>query len=298
MAVDLIPPDVRGRLRGLRLSARHAAGQNAIGAHRSRSRGAGLEFAQYRAYEPGDELRQVDWKLYARSDRFFVREAERDSPFALWIVIDASGSMAQGDAMRANWSRLDAASSLAACLAELALREGDRFGWIVLHDGSLRLAAPATGLRQRDRLLVDLHALTTGLRFPASAVLAPLWDRIGPHDLVVVLSDLFDEGCVALIERLAAARREVLAVQILTVEERDFPFDGSHRFCDPETGDEQRGDGAAMRDGFIARFGAARAALGARLTASGVRQTAYFLDEAIDAPLRRLFGRRAVASVG
>ncbi|MEQ9728907.1 DUF58 domain-containing protein, partial [Pseudomonas sp. WHRI 8822A] len=76
----LIPAALRSRLRGLQLHARNAQGQQGIGQHASRSRGAGLEFAQYRAYEPGDALRQIDWKLYARSDRFFVREAERESP--------------------------------------------------------------------------------------------------------------------------------------------------------------------------------------------------------------------------
>ncbi len=85
-----IPADVRSRLKALRLLPRRARGAHGIGQHASRSRGAGLEFAQYRAYEPGDELRQIDWKLYARSDRFFVREAERESPLAVWILIDAS----------------------------------------------------------------------------------------------------------------------------------------------------------------------------------------------------------------
>ena len=91
----LIPPEVRARLPELRLGARRAVGYRGIGLHRSRSRGAGLEFAQYRAYEPGDEPRQIDWKLYARSDRFFVREAERESPLAVWLLVDASASMAR-----------------------------------------------------------------------------------------------------------------------------------------------------------------------------------------------------------
>ena len=94
---DLIPADVRRRLKSLRLVTRRAVGQHGIGLHQSHSRGAGLEFAQYRAYEPGDELRQIDWKLYARSDKFFVREAERESPVAVWILIDASASMGQAD---------------------------------------------------------------------------------------------------------------------------------------------------------------------------------------------------------
>ncbi|PZQ21436.1 MAG: DUF58 domain-containing protein, partial [Stenotrophomonas acidaminiphila] len=100
MAHDLIPADVRSRLKDLRLTARRAIGAQGIGVHHSRSRGAGLEFAQYRAYEPGDELRQIDWKLYARSDRFFVREAERESPLTVWIVLDATASMNQRDGER------------------------------------------------------------------------------------------------------------------------------------------------------------------------------------------------------
>lgn len=294
--VDLIPPEVRSRLRDLRLSTRRAAGQSGIGAHASRSRGSGLEFAQYRAYEPGDELRQIDWKLYARSDRFFVREAERESPLALWIVIDASASMGQTDAARPAWSRLDAAKSLAACLAELALREGDRFGWIVLRDDGVRLAVPGNGLRQRDRLLVELSALTASGGFPSADRLAPLWERIGARDLVIIISDLFDDTCVALVERLAAARREVLAVQLLTAEERDFPFAGGHRFVDPETGVELLGDGPAMRADFVERFGAARLALAARLAAGGVGFATHVLDEAIDTPLRALFGAREAAA--
>src|SRR5689334_8376757 len=111
-AVSLIPADVRARLKNLRLRARHGAGGDGLGQHQSRSRGAGLEFAQYRAYEPGDEPRRIDWKLYARSDRFFVRESERDSPLTIWIVIDASASMAQCDAAQPTWRKLDAAKTI------------------------------------------------------------------------------------------------------------------------------------------------------------------------------------------
>ena len=287
---DLIPADVRSRLRGLRLTTRRVAGGQGIGSHASRSRGGGLEFAQYRAYEPGDEPRQIDWKLYARSDRAFVREAERDSPLTLWILIDASASMGQADAARPGWSRLAAAKSLAACLAELALAGGDRFGWIVLAAGGVGLAAPAAGRRQRDRLLIDLAALSAGGGFASADRLSPLWERIGPRDLVVILSDLFDDAAVALTERLAAAGREVLAIQLLTAEERDFPFAGGHRFVDPETGAVVPGDGAAMRAGFVARFAAAQDALGDRLAAAGVRRAVYVLDEPLDTPLRALSG--------
>lgn len=292
---DFIPPQVHARLKDLRLTSRRAAGREGLGLHHSRSRGAGLEFAQYRAYEPGDELRLVDWKLYARSDRFFVREAERESPLAVWILVDATASMAQEDAARPGWSRLTAAKGLAACVAELALRQGDRFGLVALRDDGLQLVAPASSVRQRDRLLLELGALRAGGRWPTFAQLHPLWERIGAGDLVVLLSDLFDAGAVEVATRLAAARREVVAIQLLTAEERDFPFQGGHRFRDPETGAELLGDGPAMRAEFLTRFGQARRDTNARLDASGIRHAEFVLDQPLDLPLRRLFGARDAA---
>ena len=137
----LIPADVRSRLRSLRLWPQRASGSRGIGAHASRSRGAGLEFAQYRAYEPGDEPRQIDWKLYARSDRFFVRESERESPLTVWLLLDTTASMAQADRARSGWTRLHGACALAACVAELALQQGDGFGLIAI--GGDGVAEPA-----------------------------------------------------------------------------------------------------------------------------------------------------------
>lgn len=286
---DLIPADVRSRLRGLRLVTRRAVGSHGLGLHGSHSRGAGLEFAQYRAYEPGDELRQIDWKLYARSDKFFVREAERESPVAVWILIDASASMAQADATRPDYSRLDAAKGIAACLAELAQQQGDRFGMMSLSDAGLGLLPPTTGGRQRDRMLLDLLTLRPGTAFPSDVQMAPLWERIGANDLVILLSDCFDEAAIALAEKLAAAGRETLVIEMLTVAERDFPFDEGYRFRDPETGEELLADGRALRSEFLERFAQARADLHARLDVIGIRHALHVLDEPIDMPLRRLF---------
>jgi len=316
MTYDPIPSDVRHRLKGLRLFARRATGASGIGLHASRSRGAGLEFAQYRAYEPGDELRQIDWKLYARSDKFFVREAERESPLTIWIVIDLSGSMQQSDGavpekvgtgfspgnattkknIRPDWSRLDAAKAMAACVAELALRQGDGFGLIGLSDGSVKgggvsVVDAAAGLKQRDRLRLELFKLKAGGGFPTVAQLSPVWGRIRAQDLVIVLSDGFDEACRELMTRLSAAGREVLMIQTFTAEERDFPFQGGYRFDDPESGFEVPGDGKALRADFLRRFAEARRTFEAQLALAGVRHTHYWLDEPVDAPLWRLFGQ-------
>ena len=106
-STDLIPADVRARLKGLRLHARSISGAQGIGQHQRR--GAGLEFAQYRAYEPGDEPRQIDWKLYARSDKFFVRESERDSPLIVFFFFDVMAFLVLVVFKRPGWSRLQSA---------------------------------------------------------------------------------------------------------------------------------------------------------------------------------------------
>ena len=282
--------ELRATLRDLRLNARSAAGADGLGMHASRSRGAGLEFAQYRGYEPGDEPRRIDWKLYARSDRYFVREAERDSPLTVWIVIDASASMALVDRARTDFSKLDAAKLLAACVIELAVRQGDRFGLIGLSADSVRFVADGSGARQRDRCLLELDQLASGGVLPDGGKLRPIWERVRPGSIVLFLSDCFDDGLIELALQLAVARREVLSIQLLSAGERDFPFRGGHRFRDPETGAELRVDGGAAREDFIRRFAAARDELARRLAAAGVMHVEHVLDRPLDEPLRRLFG--------
>lgn len=295
----LIPPDVRARLKSLRLSTRLTPAGQGLGQHPSRSRGAGLEFAQYRAYEPGDEPRQIDWKLYARSDRYYVRDATRDAPLALWVLLDASGSMLQADRARPAWRRFDAAKLLAACLAELAVQQGDAFGLVVLGGaaprGGLDGLPLGAGPRHRDRLRIALDRLACGGVLPDEPSLRPSLARIEPASLVVVLSDFFDDTPVTLAERLAAARREVLTIQLIAADERDFPFGGGHRFVDPEGGPERLVDAEAVREEFLRRFAEARAGLARRLAGAGIRHVEYVFDAPPDLPLRTLFDPRGAA---
>jgi uncharacterized protein (DUF58 family) len=154
----------------------------------------------------------------------------------------------------------------------------------------LKLLPPAAGARQRDRLLLELLPLRAAGGFAREDQLGPLWERVGARDLIIVLSDCFEPGVIDLMERLAAAGREVLAIELLTVGERDFPFSGGHRFRDPETGEELVGDAPALRAEFLRRFGEARSALHARLDRAGVRHAEHVLDQPLDQPIRRLFG--------
>jgi uncharacterized protein (DUF58 family) len=289
----LIPPDLRARLRGLRFVSPLVANGAGVGQHAGRHRGAALEFEQYRAYEPGDEPRRVDWKLYGRSDRFFVREAVRDSPLTVWLLIDATESMAQADAERPDYSKFAAAKLLAACLSEIAVMQGEPCGLLALSAAGVQLVPPGVGTRHHDRLLVALDRLTCAGAWPGESSLSPVWERIALDSLVVILSDGFDPALPVLVGRLAAARRQVLSLGLVSCEERDFPFTGGFIFRDPETGEECRVDGEAARDDFLSRFAHARTELMQRLAHSGVRHVEHVLDEPPDLALRRLLSAGA-----
>lgn len=287
-----LPADLRARLAGIAFRTRAPAPDGPLGRQLSRSRGAGVEFSQYRGYSPGDPLRQVDWKLYARSDRYYVREAERDSPLTLLLVIDASASMAQADRARHDWSRLHAARRLAACAIEIALREGDAFGVLTLGGESAQWLPPTMGRGQRDEAFRLLAGTRAAGGWPQRKQVEALAGRVGHGALVLLLSDLFDDTALELLERLAGAGRDAAAVRILTVEERDFPFDGAFLLRDPESGVTRECDGARVRENFLARFGDARRAMAARLAAHGVALAEHVLDRPEDAALRALFGGR------
>ncbi len=258
-----------------------------LGQHLGRHRGSGLEFEQYRAYEPGDEPRRVDWKLYGRSDRFFVREATTDSPLTVWVLVDATASMAQADNRRPGYSKFTEAKLLAACLAEIAIMQGEPVGLIGV-GGALQLVPPSTGTRQRDRLFVALDGLSCDGAWPSESRLRPLWELIALDSLIVVISDGFDTSLPIVVERLAAASRQVLSLGVLSCDEREFPFEGGFIFSDPETGEECRVDAEAARADFLGRFTQSRRDLAARLARSGVRHVEHYLDEPADLPLRRL----------
>lgn len=291
----LIPAEVRARLARLQIASRLRPDGQGLGLHAGRGRGAGLEFAQYRAYGQGDEPRHIDWKLYARSDRHFVRDATRDTPLSVWLVIDCSASMAQADPERPDHARIDAAKLLAAGIAERAVAQGDSVGLVTVGGAVTQGLPAAPGARHRDRLLLALTALQADGRDGARAVPPLLSARIGPDALVVVIGDGLDGALLDAGQQLAAARRDVCVIRLLTVGEARFPFTGSPRFVDPETGRARTLDADAARTRFLERFGADRQAQLRQLATHGVRAVEQVLDEPADAALQRLFGARGAS---
>ena len=232
----------------------------------------------------------MDWKLFARSDRYFVREAERESPLALWIVVDATASMTQSDQARPDTTRLDIAKGIAACALDVALRGGDRFGLVAVNDMQVQPTPSGLGARHRDRCLIALEGMASAGRWPDATRLSPAWNMLTPRSLVLLLSDCFDDAVIEMAEKLAATGRDVCLVQLLMADERDFPYRGGHLFVDPEASTTLLGDADALRADYLQRFAAARSELQARCGHAGIRLTTHMADAPLDAPLHALFG--------
>lgn len=289
-AAGLIPPTLRAQLRHLVLTARFPPPPGPLGQNASRQRGQGLEFSQYRAYEPGDEPRQIDWKLFARSDRYFVREAESEAGLTLWVVLDATASLAQTDFEPPRRSKLEAVRTLAAAAIDVAWRQGDRFGLLVIGGDAPVWVSAERGTRHRDRCLLALARVEPRGSWPPAAALQVLWSRIEAAAVVLMLGDGFDPEAGALALRLAAARRDVRSIVLTGVDERDFVLRGAFEFEDPETGARLDGDAAALREGFRREFAAMRAQLDRRLRSAGIRHLEYVLDEPLLRPLQAVLG--------
>jgi len=155
----------------LDLVVRHVLAGLGHGIHAGRERGAGVEFSEYRAYAPGDEWRRVDWKLLARADRYYVREAERDSHVAVWLVLDATASMAEPSRSVDGLTKLQYARVLLACVAAIAQRQGDAFGLVVCQGGRAGFTPAMRGPRQLQRVLARLNGVEAGGLLPGADTL-------------------------------------------------------------------------------------------------------------------------------
>ena len=245
--MPLLTPELLFALRNLPLAARQAAEGFLAGAHASRRHGAGMEFSQYRPYQPGDDLRRLDWRLAARSDRYYLRESEVDTSLTVNLVLDASASMNHRDDN--GLTKLDYARLLLASLAYLAQKQGDAVGLSILSPAGLQHLPARADTRQLPRLYHALEAVAATGTFPEAAILAPLTAR-RQRALTVCVSDLYEETheITRLLGRLRATSGDVLLLHLAAGNELNFSYKGPVTFRDLETGqtvqvdaDQQRG---------------------------------------------------------
>jgi uncharacterized protein (DUF58 family) len=290
--MNLLTPPIQAALRGLELTARRTLDGALIGGHASALPGAGLEFSQYRPYRPGDDPRRVDWKLFSRSGRYFVREAEGERSVTVRIVLDASGSMA----MRSGTTtKFDRARELAAGIAWLAHRQGDAVGLVTVNDGHRDLIPPQRSRHQLHRILDLLERTTTAGRWPEWTRLEPLFTATGGRGITVLISDLHDHTDELWIAggKLAAMGHDLAILQLVTPEESDFGWHGAVALEELETGRVVELDADRARDGYLALRNAHQATLARHLV--DIRADHAVVSTADDAgtALRRWLTTRA-----
>lgn len=248
----------------LDLVIRHVLAGLGHGIHAGVERGAGVEFSEYRAYVPGDEWRRVDWKLLARADRYYVREAERDSHVAVWLVLDATASMAEPSRSIEGLDKIAYARAILACIAAIAQRQGDAFGLVVLQDGKTQFTPASRGPRQLHRILAQLQKADPAGQLPDAAALKSALHFARSPSLIVAASDFLDwpSPLSEALLRLRNMRHDVRALLLQTQAEVDADFKhGAYR--DPEAGEGMFGFDKSMQAAYAAardaHFGAVKA---------------------------------------
>jgi uncharacterized protein (DUF58 family) len=242
----------------LELAIRHVLAGLGHGIHAGRERGAGVEFSEYRAYAPGDEWRRVDWKLMARADRYYVREAERDSHVAVWLVLDATASMLEPSRSIEGLDKLGAARLLLGCVGAIAQRQGDAFGLLICQGERVHFTPAARGPRQLQRVLAQLDRVEAGGTLPGSEVLRASLHFARAPSVVCVASDFLDwpSPLSEAMMRLRGMRHDVRALCLQTEAEIAANFDAAQAWRDPEGRAE--GERKLFRFGREARAGYAR----------------------------------------
>ncbi len=237
----------------LALAIRHVLAGLGHGIHAGRERGAGVEFSEYRAYVPGDEWRRVDWKLMARADRYFVREAERDSHVAVWLVLDASASMLEPSRSVAGLTKLGYARLLLGCVAAIAQRQGDAFGLVVCSGARAQLVPALRGPRQLQRVLARLEEAGAAGSLPDGDTLRASLHFAHAPAVVCAAGDFLDwpSPLAAALLRLRAMRHDVRALCLHTQAEVDGSFDAQLAYRDPEGGEGTMRFGRDLRAGYL-----------------------------------------------
>lgn len=273
-------PVALAQLKNLRLGAlrRRAEGPSG-GKHRSHAHAFSQEFAQHRAYAPGDELKFLDWKVYARKDRYFIRQSVEEQSLRAYLLVDASGSMAFK--RTGLLTKYEHACSIAAALAYLVLRDGDSAGLITFDTEPGTLLPPRQSLAQLELIDSALASRVPAGETDLGKVLRKVGARLARRSLLVVVSDLLgDPGRVLEAAKAYLARKhEVLAVQVLDPTERELDLEGPVRFEGLEDRDVLLCDVGVVRDAYREAFQRQLRLYESGFHQSGIPYVAVYTDE-------------------
>jgi uncharacterized protein (DUF58 family) len=245
-----LDPAVVARLGTLELKARTIVEGFLSGLHRSPFKGFSVEFAEYRQYIPGDDLSTIDWKVYARSDRYFVKKFEEETNLDCHLLLDVSGSMGYGSH---GMSKFEYGACLAASLGYLMNRQRDAVGLTAFDENIVAMLPASSRPGHLRSVLVTLERLTTAHQTNVAKPLHQLADTLTKRGLVVLISDLLDnpDEIIRGLKHFQFRGIDVIVFHVLDADELEFPFDRASRFEDLETSEEITAHPGAVREHYL-----------------------------------------------
>jgi uncharacterized protein (DUF58 family) len=245
-----LSPATLARLGSLELKAKTIVEGFLSGLHRSPFKGFSVEFAEYRQYLPGDDLATLDWKVYARTDRHFIKKFEEETNLDCHLLLDVSASMGYGSG---EVTKLQYGAFLAAALAFLMNRQHDAVGLIAFDDKIIEMRAPSARAGHLTALLITLDRLEVGGQTNVAKPLNDLAEAIHKRGLVVLISDLLDnpDRVIEGLKHFRYRGTEVIVFHVLDPAELRFPFEQAARFRDTETLNEVLAVPSVVRDQYL-----------------------------------------------
>lgn len=245
-----LDPMTVSRLARLDLKARLVVEGFIAGLHNSPYHGFSVEYAEHRQYMPGDPIKHIDWKVFAKSDRFYIKEYEEETNLKSYIFLDVSASM---DYASKGITKLEYGKYIAAALTYLMLSQQDSVG-LVLYDETIRQYVPPRSIRNHlHAILQRLQAAAPGSGTRSRSTFHSLAERIKRRGLIIIISDLFDDprDIVASIRHFRHRKHEVIVFRLLDPAEKEFAFQHPSRFRDMETGEEVYTHPHAIREAYL-----------------------------------------------
>ncbi|MBF0499087.1 MAG: DUF58 domain-containing protein [Candidatus Riflebacteria bacterium] len=287
-----LDPKLLASFSSLEVRARSVVEGFVSGLHKSPFKGFNVEFAEYRQYTPGDPIKDIDWKLYGRTDKYYIKEHEEETNLSGYLVIDTSGSMSyKGDGLL---SKLDYAATLGASLAYLMLRQQDSVGLVTFADGVRRILPPKSGMQHLKAICRELEATRPDEKTNIADSLDRVAEAMRKRGLLVIFSDLMDnaELVIAKARQLRSRRHEVLIFHVLDRHELTFPFEDVTLFEDLEDHTQVTADAFMLRREYLRRVQQLVSTYQSALRKSGIDYLLTDTSRLLEASLRSFFTRR------
>ncbi len=232
-----LDPEVVGKLKGMELRARMVVEGFITGLHKSPYHGFSVEFAEHRQYMPGDNIRDIDWKVFAKSDRYYIKQYEEETNLRSYLLMDCSASMAYTSGAMV---KFDYAATLASALSYMMLRQRDAVGLVTFDEKIRKYIPPRSKSGHLHILLQELAAAGPSDKTDVAATLHEMAERISRRGLVIICSDLLDDPdkIISGLKHFRYKRHEIILFHILDPRERDFSFPREAIFKDMETGEQ------------------------------------------------------------